>query len=137
MTGVTADTNIYISGFEFGGLPRYFIDLAATGEFRLDISEAILAEIVQVLRVKFQWNADELQAVEEDIRSYAKLVSPTQTLDVIKTDPSDNRIIECAVAAKSDFIVSGDVRHVLPVGSYEGIRIVTLAGFLELLKRPQ
>ncbi len=135
MIAVTADTNIYVSGFEFGGLPRYFIDLAAAGEFRLDISEAILGEILSVLRVKFQWNVDKLLAVEEDIRSYANVVRPTQTLDVIKSDPSDNRILECAVAARSDLLVSGDMRHVLPLGSYADIRIVTLATCLELLKQ--
>jgi putative PIN family toxin of toxin-antitoxin system len=132
--GVTADTNIYVSGFEFGGLPRQFLDLAAEGEFRLDISEAILIETLRVLRDKFQWNVPELREAEQDIRGYTQHVSPTQTLDVITSDPPDNRILECALAAKSDFIVSGDARHVLPLGSFEGIQIVKVGRFLELLK---
>ena len=134
MPGVTADTNIYVSGYEFAGLPRRFLDLAAAGEFRLDISDAILHETLRVLRDKFQWDASELEDVEEDIRSYTRHVTPTQPLDVIKADPSDNRLLECAVAAKSDFIVSGDAHHVLPLGSYAGIQIAKVADFLELLK---
>ncbi len=80
MPSVTADTNIYISAFEFGGLPRRFVDFAAAGDFGLDISDAILNEVLRVLSVKFQWNAEEMRGVEEDIRSYARLVTPTQTL---------------------------------------------------------
>lgn len=137
MPGVTADTNIYVSGYEFGGLPRQFLDIAAGGGFRLDISEAILSETVRVLRDKFHWSAEELRQLREDILVYTNYVVPLQVLDVITADPPDNRILECAVAAKSDFIVSGDVRHVLPLGSYAGISIVTVAGFLEWLTRTQ
>lgn len=52
-------------------------------------------------------------------------------LDVIEADPSDNRVLECAVAARSDFIVSGDARHVLSLGSHEGIPIIKVGDFLE------
>ncbi len=135
MPSVTADTNIYISGYEFGGFPRRFLDLAAAGEFRLDISGAILNETLRVLRKKFHWSVEELLRAEDDIRSYTQLVTPTKALDVIKTDPSDNQILECAVAAQSNFIVSGDARHVLPIGSYAGISILKVADFIEWLNR--
>lgn len=137
MLGVTADTNIYISGLEFGGLPRRFLDLARAGVFRLDISEAITQEVLRVLRDKFNYSPDVLRRVEGKLVDITHHVTPMQTVDVIKIDPTDNRIVECAVAARSDFIVSGDVHHVLPVGSYEGIQIVKGADFLELLKQPQ
>jgi putative PIN family toxin of toxin-antitoxin system len=130
---VTADTNIYVSGYQFGGVPREFLDRAAEGEFRLDISEAILSEMLRVLRDKFHWNEAELRELEEDVRSYTHYVTPLQTVDVIKADPSDNRILECAITAQSDFIVSGDTRHVLPLGSYEGIPILKLSEFMERL----
>lgn len=134
MLSVTADTNIYVSAYQFGGLPRRFTDLAAAGEFRLDISEEIVSETVAVLRDKFRWSAEALQALQDDLRSYTQRVVPTETLDVIKADPPDNRILECAAAAKSDFIVSGDVRHVLPLGQYQGIPIVKVAAFMEALQ---
>ena len=60
-----------------------------------------------MLRDKFKWSADALLEVEAYIRSYTNHVTPAQTVDVIKADPSDNRILECAVAAKSDYIVTG------------------------------
>jgi len=133
--GATADTNIYISGFEFGGAPLRFLELARKGAFRLDVSDAITDEILRVLRVKFGYPPERLKEAKVRIGRLAHHVIPTQRLDVIKADPDDNRILECAVAAKSEFIVSGDTRHLLPVGSYEGIRIVTGAAFLELIKQ--
>ena len=69
MPSVTADTNIYVSGLQFGGLPRRFLDLAAAREFRLDVSEPILGETLRVLRDKFQWSPDALRQAEDDIRS--------------------------------------------------------------------
>jgi len=129
----TADTNVYISGLRFGGVPERFLDLAAAGEFRLDIAEPILQETLRVLREKFHWNEEALREAEEDIRSYTNHVAPTETLDVIKADPPDNRILECAAAAKSDYIVTGDTRHVLPLGQYAGMPIVKPAAFLDIL----
>ncbi len=132
MASATADTNIYVSALHFGGVPRSFLNLAADGTFRLDISEDILKETLGVLRNKFSWSADAVREVEADIRSYTNLVTPTQTIDAIQSDPSDNRILECAVTAKSDYIVTGDTRHILPLGSYAGIPIVKVASFLDL-----
>jgi len=132
--GVTADTNIYISGIQYAGLPRRFLDLARMGAFRLDISPAIMQEVLRVLRRKFEYSSTLLLEVERKIGSITRLVIPVQTLDVITTDPSDNRILECAVAAHSDFIVSGDNRHILPLGSYGAISILRVADFLKLLE---
>lgn len=131
MPSATADTNIYVSGLQFGGLPRRFLDLAAAGDFRLDVSEAILNETPRVLREKFQWRSEALREAEDDILSYAQRITPTQTLNVIKTDPPDNRILECA-AAGSDFIVTGDA-HVLGLGHYAGIPILKVGDFLKML----
>jgi predicted nucleic acid-binding protein len=56
---------------------------------------------------------------------HANVVEPDFKLDAVPDDPDDNRVLECAVAGKADFIVSGD-RHLLRIGSYEGIAIVTI-----------
>jgi putative PIN family toxin of toxin-antitoxin system len=130
---VTADTNIYISALNFGGLPRRFLDQAAAGDFRLDISDAILNETLRVLGDKFHWSRDALHSIEEDLRSYTHNVTPTVTLNIIEADPPDNRILECAAEARSDYIVSGDTRHLLPLGRYGGSVILTVAAFLKQL----
>jgi predicted nucleic acid-binding protein len=58
-------------------------------------------------------------------------VKTAQTVDVVKADPSDNRILECAAAAKSDYIITGD-DHLLRLGGFEGIPIIKVADFLKL-----
>ncbi len=134
MASVTADTNIYISGIHFGGKPRHFLDLARAGVFRLDISEPVKSEILRVLREDFAYPDEALQEVKERIERLTHSVTPTETLDIIEADPSDNRILECAAAAKSDYIVTGDKKHILPLGSHAGTRIVKLADFLRQLQ---
>ena len=118
---------------QFGGTPQQFIAQAAEGDFRLDISDAILQETLRVLRQKFRWPEDDLQSAEATLTAFTRRVTPTQTLEVIQSDPSDNRILECAEAAKSDYIVTGDVRHILPLGSHAGIPKVKVADFLRQL----
>lgn len=57
-------------------------------------------------------------------------MTPTQTLDVVREDPADNRILECAMASGSEVVVTGD-KDLLRLGSYEGIEMVRLADFLQ------
>lgn len=103
MIGVTADANIYISGLEFGGLPEQFLQLARDGAFRLDISESLKREVLRVLREKFVYPTQALLATEAQIDRITHRVNPTQQLEVIKTDPSDNRILELRGCRKERF----------------------------------
>ena len=61
----------------------------------------------------------------------ARIVTPAVQLQVIKEDPADDKILECAVTAGSDFIVSGD-KDLLRVARYDSIRILNVADFLGL-----
>jgi len=78
VTSVTADTNIYISGLEFGGLPERFLQLARDGAFQLDISEGIKREVLRVLRKKFEYPTQALLATEAQIDRITNLVKTTQ-----------------------------------------------------------
>jgi putative PIN family toxin of toxin-antitoxin system len=131
--GVTADTNIYVSALNFGGAPARFIDLAQRGLFRLSVSDPIIREVQKVLRrEKFGWPEAAVRRVEIELSTFTQHVLPVQTLEIIQADLSDNRILECAVAARSDFIVTGD-QHLLRLERYGSIRIVRVTEFLRLL----
>jgi uncharacterized protein len=129
MLRVTADTNIYISAFNFGGKPLTVIEAARHGHFEMAISEPILAEVMRVLRSKFRRSPNDLEKIEGQIRGFTLLVEPRSELRVVADDPSDNRILECAVASSSHCIVSGDA-HLLKLVEFKGTRIVTPAQFL-------
>jgi putative PIN family toxin of toxin-antitoxin system len=135
---VTADTNIYISALNFGGVPERFLRLADSGSIQLVTSDAILAEVAKTLRGdKFAWPEPEIERALQQLSRIAERVQPEHAVDVIKADPSDNRILECAEAGKADYVVTGDKRHILPLGSYAGIPIVTVADFFRQLQATQ
>lgn len=61
------------------------------------------------------------------------VVKPTVILEVIKDDADDNRVLECAAAGEANYIVSGD-RHLLTLSSYEGIPILTVRQFMDVVE---
>jgi uncharacterized protein len=68
----------------------------------------------------------------ETVLKLAKFVKVNQKVKAIKEHPADDKILECAVAAKADFIVSGD-KHLLDVRIYKKIQIQTAKEFLDRL----
>jgi uncharacterized protein len=130
--GVTADTNVYISALEFGGLPLQVLTAARQGLIRLDISNPLLDEIDRVMRDKFAWSEDMRRRLTLRLSRFTSLVRPTQTIDAVPEDPDDNRVLECAVAAGSRYIVTGDA-VLLRLGEYEGIQILRVGDFIRLI----
>lgn len=132
MTRVVADTNIYISALMFGGLPGVLLDLGLMQAFRLVISPALLDELEDKLRVKFGVLAQDAAAIRVKLESAGNPIDPEIVLDVVTDDPDDNRVLECAVAGRADYIVSGD-RHLLKLKEHAGIPILTAREFLDRL----
>ena len=126
---VTFDTNIYVSAFEFGGVCMKLLDMAKDGVLDVAVSPAILAETQRVLRGKFNWPESALENVKSILESYTQMVTPTEAISAVQDDPDDNRILECAKASGSDAIITRD-KHLLRLGRYEGIAMLTVADFL-------
>ena len=128
---VTFDTNVYVSGFTRpeGRAAQALANIVA-GRDTLFTSREIVNELIRVLRDKFNWDDTGLEAVRDWMTRYPRSVSPTETLNIL-TDEPDNRILECALAADSDVIVTGD-RAMLELGSIGRIRIIRLATYLDV-----
>lgn len=130
MRQVVFDTNIYISAFITpGGRGEEAYQQAMAGGIQLFSSVPILTEMAEKLQGKFRWEAERVKAAVRHVAAVATVLKPDKRLAVLADDP-DNRILECAVAASAETIVTGD-RHLLDLKTYEGIEIVTLAVFLE------
>ena len=127
---VVADTNVLISALMFGGLPGTFLDLALLGKFSLLTSAALLDELDEKLCGKFAISERDAQAIRAKLEGCAEVLRPDFELNAVPDDPDDNRVLECAVAGKADWIVSGD-RHLLRMGSYAGMAIVAVREFIE------
>jgi putative PIN family toxin of toxin-antitoxin system len=130
MIRVVFDTNVYISALMFGGLPGSLLDLAFLQSFILIISPALMDELDEKLRLKFEVSAEDAAIIRAKLEGNAEIVIPDVVLDAIEDDPDDNRVLECAVKGSADYIVTGD-RHLLKLGTYEAISIVTVRQFLD------
>jgi putative PIN family toxin of toxin-antitoxin system len=129
---VTADTNVIISGLNFSGNPRRILNLAEAGVIHLAVCDAILDEVASVLpREKFGWPEAEIEWALNQISRFAEHVESKQRIGVITEDPTDNRILECAAASGSEYLVTGD-NHLLKLGKFAGIKIVKPSDFLEI-----
>lgn len=129
MQKVVFDTNIYISAFitpEGDGDKAY--QKAIDGKILLFTSVQILTELAGKLQDKFKWDTEHVTATVRHIAAVATVLKPPKRLKVLADDP-DNRILECAVAAEADKIVTGD-KHLLKLGRYENTNILTLSNFL-------
>jgi len=135
MLKAVLDTNIYISAILFGGNPERIRRLSKEGKVEILISEAIIGEIAEVLRRKFNWQSWQISQVIDEIRGFTTLVVPKRTISQIKEDEADNRVLECAVEGGAQYIVSGDKRHLLSLREYQGIRIVKVEEFLKVVDR--
>ncbi|MHB1465244.1 MAG: putative toxin-antitoxin system toxin component, PIN family [Thermoleophilia bacterium] len=136
MYKVVLDTNVYISALLRGRKPEIVLRLSSAPFKRYDLytSQEILKELDRVLGEKFLWPAENRELETRRIFEWADVVKPTKTISAIPSDESDNRILECAVKAKADFIVSGD-SHLLNLKEYEGISVITPAQFLKKLEK--
>lgn len=131
---VVFDTNIFISAFVIpGGHAEDAYLHAVHGKFELFTSVAILTETANKLRTKFGWSDERIAKLLRSVSETATVLKTEPHLHVL-TDEADNRILECAVLAEADIVVSGD-KHLLSLEHYESARIVKLAEFLQLLKR--
>ena len=133
MIRVTADSNIYISALLFGGPPAKLLDLARTGVIELTISDDILAEVTRVLRDKFGWSRVALSMAQARIADFTVRVAPARKLDAVREDPADNRILECAVEGKSEYLVTRD-HHLLKLKSFGGTPMTKVADFLNVVR---
>lgn len=125
------DTNIFISAFVIPGSQgeRAFL-LARRKRFDLYTSVAILTETANKLREKFNQSEEDIKEALKMISRAAQVLKPTIKLNVLEDVP-DNRILECAVEANADVIVTGD-RHILKLKKFQGIPVVRLVDFLRM-----
>lgn len=129
---VVIDTNVIVSGLNFRGKPREILDLLRAGGVQLCISPFIMEELRVVLGEDFGWNGERISEVIEKLKDRAIVVEPQIRVSIITGKDDDNRILECAVTADAQFIISGDKRHLLPLKQYQRIRIVSPDEFLGL-----
>lgn len=134
MTKITADTNTLVSATIAKGNEFELLKLAKERKVKLILSLDILSEFKNVIsRAKFNYPAKFIDDAIKRILEISEIILPMVKIDIIKEDPDDNKVLECACAAKVDYIVSGD-EHLLNLKEYEGINIITTKSILSIIK---
>jgi putative PIN family toxin of toxin-antitoxin system len=127
---VVFDTNVLVSALVFpGGRGEEALSRIIAERDELILSKPILDELLAVLARKFSRDAEELARVALLLADIGSMVKPRRRVAVLK-DAADNRILECALAGRAQAVVTGD-KALLALEEYQGVRILSLASFLE------
>ena len=129
MITVVADSNVFISALVFGGRPRRILELAEAGTFSLVVCPHLRDEVEEVLIRKFGWPPGYARIACQPLWAISHQVRPKVHVKVA-VDPDDDRILECAIEAQADIIVTGD-RDLLRLGTFRSVAIMTPAAFLQ------
>lgn len=121
---VVLDTNIYISAALKAGLSAEIVELAfTTNLISLITSEEILGELENKLLSKFERAENVVDIFIDRVRRIAEVVEIREKVDIVKRDPKDNKILECALSGKADIIVTAD-QDLIKIKTFRGIAIV-------------
>jgi len=123
---VLCDTNVLISTFIAGGPPGRVIEAAIDGRIELVVADPVLDELARVLTLKFGFAPERVREIRTLLIDLAgtPVATPANTPEAITGDPDDDVILACGAEADVQIIVSGDRRHLLPVGEHRGMRII-------------
>ena len=144
MMRIVLDTNVIISAIlNPYGSPGKILDQVFDQEISLYLSPPLIAEIRRVLRypkivdlIKQRGRTVEWAEEQRDkIVEIARVTTGQITINRIATDPDDDKVLECAVEAHADYIISGD-QHLKDLGNFQGIPILTPKALLDMLINP-
>lgn len=128
---IVVDTNVLVSGFFFTGPPFRILQAWRDGKVHIMLCQEILNEYRRVGDVLAeQFPAVDLEAFLELLTIKSEMVSVTKLSESVCDDPDDDIFLACALAARAKIIVSGD-KHLLKVGKYKGVKILTPRRFVD------
>ena len=125
-----------VSAFIASGPPSRVVEEAINGRLEFVLAQPVMVELERILTGKLEFEPGRWRQLEELLTDLATAVvpGPIALPEAITGDPADDLILACSIEAKVDLLVSGDRRHLLPVGTHRGIRIVTPQALLAELR---
>jgi predicted nucleic acid-binding protein len=112
------------------------IEEAVDGNLDLVLLEPTMIELARILVDKLDFDSKRLEQVLAVLHDVAADFQPSSKLapEALTGDPDDDLILECAITAGVDVLVSGDRKHLLPIAEHGGVRILTPQAFLAELR---
>jgi predicted nucleic acid-binding protein len=128
---IACDTNVLVSATLSNGPPRWVLDAVDDGRAELVMLDPVRDELGRVLRDKLRLGASRAHAILDDLDELAAQGQPKVSDAMAVTGHrADDEVLACAVDAQVDVLVTGDHRHLIPVGTHQGVRILTPQAFL-------
>ncbi len=121
---VVFDTNILISSTLWvGSVAQKLLFHCIKEDIPIFSSQEIIEEYQKILKRDFGYSEEEIESVMEKIFQFISLVNPNIKVNTVKEDSDDNKIIECALESKADYIITYD-KHLLKLINFEGVKII-------------
>lgn len=130
------DTNILLSGIGWKGPPYMCLELARAGTVEGITCRELLEELAEKLQLKLSFTTEQSVETLADLLTFLRVVPISGQLKAVAADPDDDKVLECAERAGATHVVTGDHRHLLPMGAFHGIAIVTAAQFVAAVTNP-
>ncbi|OGJ16820.1 putative toxin-antitoxin system toxin component, PIN family [Candidatus Pacearchaeota archaeon RBG_13_36_9] len=120
---IVLDTNVLISSTLWdNSVAQKFLFKCIKENVQIFSSQDIIEEYKEILVRDFNYGEQKIGEILQRVLRFLALVTPSQKIDAVKEDADDNKIIECAVECKANFILSYD-NHLLKLKEYQGIKI--------------
>ena len=135
MKKLTLDTNVLISGTFWNGSSFKILERVDQNLDESVSSKDILLEYERIIKSseiieKIKNNDLIISKVSQKIIINSTIVEPKEKLHIVKDDPDDDKILECAKKGRVDFIITND-QHLLKIKEFEGIEIITPDKYLD------
>lgn len=128
---VVVDTNVFVSGVFFGGVPGLVLELWKVGDVELVMTEAILSEYEDVLRrLGARYPGVDPDPIVGLVVKKAIFVQAARLPAPVCADAGDDKFIAGAIGGRAKVIVSGD-KYLLEVSGHKGVRVLKPADFAE------
>jgi len=120
---IVFDTNVLISATLWdNSVAQKFLFKCIKENVQIFSSQEIIEEYKEILARDFDYKEQEIGEILKRIFQFLTLVTPNKKIDIVKEDIDDNKIIECAIESKSEYVISYD-NHLLKLKEYQGIKI--------------
>jgi len=120
------DTNVLVSALLFSGAMGHIVSSWKARKFLPVFSHDTFDEFRRVLAYpKFSLTPREIDALlQDEVLPFCEVVDIEDEISGVCRDRADDKFLSCAVAAKADYIVSGD-KDLLILGNFRNIPIIT------------
>ena len=126
------DTNVYVAEALLGAAAEEMLAVTERASWRIYASTHVLDELERVITEELGFSRRLASLSRRRIIRRASMVEPGASRHGVPQDVKDTPVLRAALAAGADYLVSND-RHLLDLDPYEGLRIVSMTEYHNLL----